>query len=105
MLADLTVPFPVLIDHDRRTYAEWGLTRASFLQVWLDPNVWRQYARMLVGGEKLRRGGRDTLQLGGDFVIAPDGTVAYARPQQRDDRPPVGLLVNELEGAARPDGR
>ncbi|MFU8841830.1 MAG: hypothetical protein ACNA8R_14100 [Nitriliruptoraceae bacterium] len=53
----------------------------------------RSYARLLASGERLRGAGQDPLQLGGDFVIAPDQTVAYSRPQQRDDRPPVGELL------------
>ena len=52
-------------------------------------------------GERLRPLGRDTLQLGGDFVVNPDGIVTYARPQRRDDRPPVSVLVDELRAASR----
>jgi hypothetical protein len=40
--------------------------------------------------------GEDTLQLGGDFVVDRAGFVVYARPQQRDDRPPVITLLDEL---------
>lgn len=93
MLAGLEVPFPVLIDLERTSYASWGLTRARWAEVWLDPKMWRSYARLLVSGERVRGSGQDPLQLGGDFVIAPDQTVAYSRPQQRDDRPPVGELL------------
>jgi hypothetical protein len=92
-------PWPVLIDRDREAYARWGLGRASRLALarldWV-----RGYARMLVRGEGPARPGRDVLQLGGDFVIRPDGTLALAAPQVRfDDRPPAGLLVRALEGA------
>jgi hypothetical protein len=62
--------------------------------------VWGHYARLLLGGERLQRLGRDSLQLGGDFVVGPDGVVAWARPQRADDRPPVGVLLVELERAA-----
>jgi len=87
------VPFPILVDRQRRAYAGWGLARAAWWRVWLDPKVWVQYAMLLSGGSRLRGTGDDTLQLGGDFVVAPDGTVAYSRPQRRDDRPPVGQLL------------
>lgn len=97
MLDGLDVPFPVLIDLDRTSYEAWGLRRASFSQVWLDPKVWKQYARLLLSGERLRSAGRDPRQLGGDFVVGPDGRLVYARPQERDDRPPAGELVDELE--------
>lgn len=100
MLADLDageLPFPVLVDRDREAYRSWGLSRARWSTIWLDPNVYRTYARLIRAGAKLHTGGVDVLQLGGDFVVGPDGGIVYARPQQRDDRPPV----TELFHAAR----
>lgn len=102
LLRELECPFPVLVDTDRTAYARWGLRRASFREIWLDPNVWRQYAQLLGGGERLRGRGTDVRQLGGDFVVDGDGRLLYARPQHRDDRPPVGRLLNILE-ASRED--
>ncbi|HEX2028952.1 MAG TPA: AhpC/TSA family protein [Nitriliruptorales bacterium] len=93
MLRDVDLIFPFAVDRDRRAYRAWGLRRVPWRVVWLDPRVWWQYGRLLLGGERLRSTGEDTLQMGGDFVVAPDGTVAYARPQNRDDRPPVGELI------------
>lgn len=87
------LPFPVVVDRDRSTYDTWGLPRARRRDIWLDPNVYRVYWRLLRAGDKLRPGGTDVYQLGGDFIVGPDGTIAYARPQQRDDRPPVGELL------------
>lgn len=92
------LPFPVLVDRSRETYDRWGLIRARRRDIWLDPNVYKVYWRLLRAGDKLRPGGSDLLQLGGDFIIAPDGTIAYARPQQRDDRPPVGELLQAARG-------
>jgi hypothetical protein len=59
------------------------------------------YAAELARGARLRRPGTDTFQLGGDFIVVPAGVVAYSRPQQRDDRPPVGELLRELKHAAQ----
>lgn len=100
LLDGLDVGFPVLVDLERRAYHDWRLRRASFASIWLSPPVWRQYARLLRTGERLRRTGRDTRQLGGDFVIGRDGTLAYARPQEADNRPPVGVLLAAVEQAA-----
>ncbi len=104
LLDGLDVPFPVLVDTQRIAYRAWGLRRSSMAGVWLDPRVWLRYAVLLARGERLRRLGGDTLQLGGDFVVGPDGNVTYARPQRRDDRPSVIALVNELRATARASG-
>ena len=100
LLHGLDVPYPVLVDRDRRAYQAWALGRGSVLGIWGDPRVWVRYAGELARGVRLRRPGRDTLQLGGDFVVDPAGTVVYARPQRRDDRPPVAELLRALERAA-----
>lgn len=97
---DAGLPFPLLVDRDRETYVRWGCSRTSRWRLWLDPQVWRRYWDLLRSGMRLRGTGSDTLQLGGDFVVAPDGTVAYSRPQARDDRPPVGELIEWLEAVA-----
>lgn len=104
LLHDLDCPYPVLVDRDRSAYRRWGLARAPVARVWLDPRVWLAYARLIAGGERPRALGADTLQLGGDFVVGPDGTIVYARPQERDDRPPVAVLLRELEAARRASG-
>ncbi len=100
LLSGLDVPYPVLVDGDRAAYRAWGMRRSGVAGVWLDPRVWARYAGLVVRGERVRRLGRDTLQLGGDFVVGPDGIVTYARPQRRDDRPPVAELLRELRVAA-----
>jgi peroxiredoxin len=101
LLAGLELPYPLLVDRDRRAYAAWGLARAPALRIWADPRVWGRYLRAALGGQRPTRFGSDTLQLGGDFVIDPDGRVAYARPQRTDDRPPVTQLLAAVEETAR----
>ena len=102
VLNGLDLPFPVVVDRQKRAYRDWGLRRASRRATLLSPRLWTEYARMVLGrGERLGRPGRDVLQLGGDFVIEAEGTVAYSHPQAgADDRPPAGVLVRELERAA-----
>jgi len=100
LLAGLEVPYPVLVDREREAYREWGLRRSSVAGVWLDPRLWARYASLLLRGERLRRPGSDTLQLGGDFVVDREGVVVYSRPQERDDRPPVGELLGALRRAS-----
>ena len=94
-LARNDLPFPVLIDAERSAYRAYGLRRTSVARAWgLRPAV--AYLRLLRRGRwrDLRRPVEDTLQLGGDFVIGPDGGLVYgfwsAGP---DDRPPVDELI------------
>ena len=101
MLHDLDVPHPVLYDADRGAYEAWGLPRASAAGTFLKPRLAVGYAKLMLGGERLRTRGSDPLQLGGDFVLDGDGVVTYAHPQESiDDRPPAGVLIRELERAS-----
>jgi hypothetical protein len=102
LLRDLEVPYPVLIDREMASYRAWGLGRARRLKTYTSPRILLGYAaRILFRGERLMFGS-DPDQLGGDFVVGPDGRLAYAHPQQGvNDRPPVGVLVRELERSAR----
>lgn len=96
MFADIDVddlPFEVAVDRARTSYRAWGLHRVRRRDIWLDPAVYRTYWRLLRAGDRLRAGGSDSLQLGGDFVLDRAGRIAYARPQVRDDRPPVAELL------------
>ena len=89
------LPFPILIDPDRAAYQAFGLGRGTIARMY----GWRAARRYLeifrtdgVGG--LRRPTEDTLQLGGDFIIGADGTLAYGFwGDGPDDRPSVDELI------------
>jgi alkyl-hydroperoxide reductase/thiol specific antioxidant family protein len=101
MLRALEFRWPVAVDLDRLAYRAYGLGRASTRATYFSRYALRDYAARLRGEGRGMRPGRDPRQLGGDFVIAPDGTVAYAHPQAHvADRPPVVALVKELERLA-----
>jgi len=96
------IPFPVLVDPDRATYRAYGLGRGSVRRVW----GWRATRRYLEifrekGLHGLRRPTEDTLQLGGDFIIAPDGTLAWGFwGEGPDDRPSVDEIIAQLQRIA-----
>lgn len=92
------LPFPVLVDPDRRSYRAFGLGRGSVARVY----GWRALKRYVEivrseGVGVLRRPTEDTLQLGGDFVVGPDGTLVWgfwgAGPE---DRPSVDELISAI---------
>jgi AhpC/TSA antioxidant enzyme len=92
----LGVPFPVVADETRAVYRAYGLGRGSWWRVYgLD--TLRAYGRLLRRGRRLQRPTEDTLQLGGDFVVGPDGRLAYTyRSRVPDDRPPIDELVDAV---------
>ena len=88
-------PFPFLLDPDRSTYKAYGLGQASTARIY-GWSVWRRYAQILSkrGMRALLRPTEDTRQLGGDFVIDPDGLLSYARWSTGPaDRPTVAALI------------
>ncbi|MGH1491930.1 MAG: AhpC/TSA family protein [Acidimicrobiales bacterium] len=92
------LPFPILVDNDRVSYRAYGLGRGSVARVY-GWSVARRYLQILRadGVGALSKPTEDTLQLGGDFVIGPDGSLIYgywgAGP---DDRPSVDELIAAL---------
>ncbi|MBJ7597043.1 peroxiredoxin-like family protein [Candidatus Nephthysia bennettiae] len=91
-------PLAVLVDERRAVYHAYGLGRASVRRVW-GPRTWWAYGRLIARGRRPQRATEDTLQLGGDFVVGPDGRLVFVfRSADPADRPPVADLI----AAARP---
>lgn len=94
--SELELPFPLLVDPDRRAYEAFGLTKGSFWSVY-GPRTLLRYASLLLRGRRLRKTEADPYQLGGDFVIDGEGVIRYAhRSRDPADRPSVDELVFEL---------
>ena len=99
---DYATGVPVLLDDGRSAYRAFGLGRGRIGRVW-GLRAARRYAELVrtEGLGSLRRPREDTLQLGGDFVIAPDGRLAWGHwGQGPDDRPPLDTLVGAVRRAA-----
>lgn len=89
------LPFPIMVDPRRRAYRAFGLGRGPVARVY-GWRAARRYWQILRadGLSGLRYPTEDTLQLGGDFVVAPDGTLTWGYwGKGPDDRPPVSELV------------
>lgn len=96
-LRETEVPFPLLLDQDRRVYQAYGLERSA-LRAWAPRVLW-YYIRQLAAGRRLHSIEGDPHQLGGDFIIDRNGIVRLAH-RERDpiDRPPVAGLLDVLRG-------
>jgi hypothetical protein len=87
------LPFPLLVDPERRVYRAYGLEQGPLWRFLL-PKVVVGTVQMMKGGRQLQRPHEDPLQLGGDFVVDPTGLLALAHPcQDPTDRPPPAALV------------
>jgi hypothetical protein len=83
----------VLSDPQRRAYRAFGFDRGSVARVWLDPRVWRRYAQLIRRGRRIERSKEDTLQLGGDVLVDPDGRVRWIHTSRGpEDRPTIATL-------------
>ncbi len=101
------LPFPILIDADRSAYRALGLGRGSIGRVY-GLQAARRYLEIIRSGGLTGGGGlakaagvlrptEDPLQLGGDFVIDAEGTLAYGFwGRGPDDRPSVDELVEAV---------
>lgn len=90
----LGLGFPVLSDPDRDVYRQFGFERGSVRRVWGLRTIRRYLQLGLQSMKGLRIPTEDTLQLGGDVVIGPDGRIRFLyRSEGPDDRPSVADLV------------
>lgn len=96
------LPFPILVDAERAVYRAYGLGRGTVARMygWRSARrYWELYRQN--GPLDRQRATEDTLQLGGDFVIGPDGTLTYgfwgAGP---DERPSVDDLIEAVHRTA-----
>jgi AhpC/TSA antioxidant enzyme len=96
---------PILVDSERSTYETYGLGRASFRAIWGLATAKKYLAILRPSGpgrglRDLRAATADTRQLGGDFVVAPDGRVAWGYWSTGPaDRPSAGEVLAAVRAA------
>ncbi|NNF53752.1 MAG: hypothetical protein HKN03_04830 [Acidimicrobiales bacterium] len=92
---------PILTDADRAIYRMFDYGRGSVWRVY-GWKVIRQYVMLLRSRSlgRMEKATEDTLQLGGNVVIAPDGSVQWVyRGAGPDDRPTVDELISQVQEA------
>ena len=97
------LPVPILIDGTRDVYAAYGLGRGSIAKIWGWATL-RRYAQILRRSDRgladLASTTEDTRQLGGDFVVAPDGRLSWGFWSEGPaDRPFVHEVLDAVERA------
>lgn len=90
------IPFPLLVDAGRQTYAALGLRRGSVKDI-LGPSVVWRALRSLGQGNKLAKAREDPLQLGGAVLVAPGGAVELEHHNRTSaDLIPIDRLIAVL---------
>jgi peroxiredoxin len=105
MLRDLEMPFVLLLDRSRETYAQWGLGRVP-LRAFFSPMVYVKILGQMVAGQKSMGSAPNPNQLGGDFVIDGAGRLAFVnRMKTIYDRAPIPTMLDAVRRATSgPDG-
>lgn len=102
ILRDLAIPYPLLLDRSKETYAKWGMGRTGLTGAMLSPSLNWRYLKLLLRGERFLGFAPDMFQLGGDFVVDEKGDVAFGyRMKNNGDRAPTSTLIAELGRLAR----
>lgn len=101
MLHEVALPFPLLLDRTRETYARWGMGRTGLTGAMLSPSLNLRYLKLLAKGERFLGFAPDMFQLGGDFVLDKQGTLVFAhRMRNNGDRADTGKLIDQVARAA-----
>ncbi|MCA9995036.1 MAG: redoxin domain-containing protein [Anaerolineales bacterium] len=94
-LQETQSPFPLLLDTDRAAYRAYGLD-SSARRSWSAQNL-LYYAKARLQGRQTYGKRGDTNQLGGDFVIDPQGIIRLAHPSyEPTDRTAVSTVLSLL---------
>ena len=92
----LQLPFPLLSDPERDSYRAYCLQRGYLRQIF-SPQTVLAYVKLLAQGRMYYFRRSDLRQLGGDFIIDPEGVIQYqylsAAPH---DRPSVDELISRI---------
>ncbi len=94
---ELRLPFPLLSDRERDSYRAYGLQRGNLRQIFSLQTI-LAYVKLLAQGRSYHFSRSDLRQLGGDFIIGPEGVIQYqycsAAP---NDRPSVDELIERIK--------
>ena len=98
MLHDLKLPYLLLLDSARTSYAAWGLGQVG-LRSFLMPGMYIALLKMLLGGTPSLGTAPKSNQLGGDFVVDRAGRLVFAnRMRSIHDRASIPDLLAALAG-------
>jgi peroxiredoxin len=100
MMHDLDLPYVLMVDADRTTYARWGLGRVTLKSRLMPGLYWatlKEVVNVMVGRERALKQEPDQGQLGGDFVVDREGRLVFEhRLKSFHDRARIDDLLTAL---------
>jgi hypothetical protein len=100
-MRDLEVPYLILLDLQKDAYRRWCMSRTTLRASVFSLTLTARYVKLLLHGERFLGLVPDMLQLGGDFVIDPQGRIAFAHAMKNNgDHAAVLSLIEAIERAA-----
>ena len=83
------VPFPLIVDHDKKTYKALEMRHGNLWEV-AGPQNWPRFFKGFVTGHGVAPAKQDPMQMGGVVVVEPGGKIVYAhRASAAMDNPPL----------------
>jgi alkyl hydroperoxide reductase subunit AhpC len=94
---ETSLAWPLLVDRERKTYADYGMLKASFMDVW-GPRSLMVYSGELLKGHLPKAPHDDIYQRGGDVLVDPEGIVRLHHVGSGPaDRPPPEAILRRIE--------
>lgn len=92
----LQLPFPLMSGQEMDVYRAYGLQRADLRHIFSLKTI-LTYVKLLAKGRMYQFRRSDMRQLGGDFVVDPEGVIRYQyRGTAPNDRPSVAELIRAV---------
>lgn len=89
--------WPLLMDSDRSLYQRYGLSRGSWFAIYGVSSIWK-YIKLIAGGRRPGKPGKDWRQLGGDILIDPAGYIRlFHASESPHDRPSPESIFELIE--------
>lgn len=97
------ITWPLIIDETKKVYHEFGMFKASFLDIWGPSTLWA-YIKEICHGRMPKKSHGDISQRGGDVLIDPQGIVRMHHVGQGPaDRPTVEKILNLIKKGEKND--
>ncbi len=94
--AGTAMPWPLLLDSDRRLYRAYGFLTGSWWELSRPAAIWK-YLKVIWAGNPPGKPGKDLRQLGGDVLIDPQGIVRMQHISTSPfDRPTVKSILRRV---------